>query len=99
MLNTIGKIWKNKIFIIFAILIAITLPTTLYKQSDKDKTIVASSIGIDLKDDEYEVTILAVIPKGGSDVNSNLETFNATSESVSDALDKISFDIGRKYYI
>ena len=95
MLDTIGKIWKNKIFVIFAILIAITLPTTLYKQSDKDKTIVASSIGIDLKDDQYDVTILAVIPKGGSDVSSNLETFNATGESVSDALDKISLDIGR----
>ena len=95
MLNIIRKIWKNKIFVVFAILIAITFPSTLYKQSDKDKTIVASSIGIDLKEDEYEVTILAVIPKGGSDVSSNLETFNATGESVSDALDKISLDIGR----
>lgn len=95
MLNTLQKIWKNKIFVIFAILILITLPSTIYKQSDKDKTIVASSIGIDLKDNNYEVTILAVIPKGGSDISSNLELFSATGSSVSSALDSISLNIGR----
>ncbi|MBQ7351308.1 MAG: hypothetical protein IJW59_00360 [Clostridia bacterium] len=95
MLNIINKIWRNKIFVVFAILIAITLPTTIYRQSDKDKTIVASSIGIEKKDDEYEVTILAVIPKGGSDVSSNLELFSATGPSVAIALDYISLNIGR----
>ena len=96
MLQIIGKIWKNKVFMILMILIIITLPSTIYKQSDKDKTIVTSSIGIDLKEDMYEVTILAVIPKGENDVNANLETFSAEGKSVSDALDQISFDIGRK---
>ena len=96
MLKLIGKIWKNKIFLIFLLLITITLPSTIYKQSDKDRTIVTSSIGIDIKDDKYEVTILAVIPKGENDVNSNLEVFNAEGDTISDALDSISFDIGRK---
>ena len=96
MLNIIGKIYKNKIFLVFAILILVTLPTTLYLQSDKDKTIVTSSIGIDLNNNEYEVTILAVIPKGGNDINSNLETFSSSGKSISEALDKISLDIGRK---
>lgn len=96
MLGIISKIWKNKIFFIFLALIVITLPSTIYKQSDKDKTIVTSSIGIDKKDDEYEVTILAVIPKGANDVNSNLELFSASDDTISSALDKISLDIGRK---
>lgn len=96
MLNLLGKIYKNKIFIVLALLVIITFPSALYMQSDKDKTIVTSAIGIDRKDDEYEITILAVIPKGGNDINSNLELFSASGDSISEALDTISLDIGRK---
>ena len=96
MLEIIGKIWKNKIFVVFAILIVITFPSTLYPQSDQDKTIVTSSIGIDEKDGKYDVTILAVIPKDGGDVSSNLELFNGTGKTISEALDDISLDIGKK---
>lgn len=96
MLNIIGKIFKNKVFMVIAILIIITFPNTLYKQSDKDTTIVATSIGIEKKDDKYSVVILAVIPKGESDVNSNLEIFEAEGDTISSALDSITLDIGRK---
>lgn len=96
MLEIIVKIWKNKIFMVFAILIIITFPSTLYMQSDKDKTIVTSSIGIDQKGDNFEVTILAVIPNDSSDVNSNLELFNAEGRTISQALESISLDIGKK---
>ena len=96
MLNTIGKIWKNKVFMVLAILMLITFPNTLYKQSDKDTTIVATSIGIEKKDDKYSVSILAVIPKGESDVNSNLEIFEGDGNTVAEALDNITLDIGRK---
>jgi len=96
MLNAISKIWKNKIFLVLTLLIVITFPNTLYKQSDKDTTIVATSIGVEMKQDKYNVCILAVIPKGGSDVNSNLEIFDAEGETISEALDNITLDIGRK---
>ena len=96
MLSIFSKIFQNKVFIVLAILIVITFPNTLYKQSDKDTTIVATSIGIDKKDNKYSVSILAVIPKGESDVNSNLEIFEAEGETVSSALDAITLDIGRK---
>lgn len=96
MLDIIGRIWKNKIFVIIALLIIITFPSTLYMQSDKDKTIVTSAIGIDKQDDKYEITILAVIPKGSNDINSNLEIFSAEGESISEALDTISLDLGKK---
>lgn len=96
MLNIIGKVFKNKVFMVIAILILITFPNTLYKQSDKDTTIVATSIGIEKKDEQYSVSILAVIPQGESDVNSNLEIFEADGKTVSEALDNITLDIGRK---
>lgn len=96
MLGLLGKIFKNKAFLIIAILIVITFPNTLYKQSDKDTTIVATSIGVEKKDNQYSVSILAVIPKGESDVNSNLEIFAAEGDTISSALDSISLNIGRK---
>lgn len=96
MLNILGRIWKNKIFVVIAILIIITFPSTLYMQSDKDKTIVTSAIGIDKNEDNYEITILAVIPKGSDDINSNLEIFSSSGQSISEALDTISLDLGKK---
>ena len=96
MLSALAKVWKNKIFAVLILLIIISLPTTIYRQSDKDYTIVASSIGIDKKDNKYDVTILAVIPKGENDINSNLEIFNGQGDSISSALDRITLDIGRK---
>ena len=95
MLSALAKIWRNKIFAVFIILILISSPATLYKQSDKDKTIVATSIGVEVIEDEYQVSILAVIPKGENDINSNLELFDAKGKSISQALDKITLDIGR----
>lgn len=96
MLDILGRIWKNKIFVIIAVLIIVTFPSTLYMQSDKDKTIVTSAIGIDKEDSEYEITILAVIPKGSDDINSNLEIFSSKGKSISEALDTISLDLGKK---
>lgn len=96
MLNLLGRIWKNKVFAVITILILVTFPSTLYMQSDKDKTIVTSAIGIDKEEDKYEVTILAVIPKGSNDINSNLEIFSAQGLSISEALDTISLDLGKK---
>lgn len=96
MLDIISKIWKNKIFVVFVFLILITFPSVFYEQSDKDKTLVTSSIGIDKKGDKLNVSVLAVIPKDGSDVSSNLELFESEGDTISEALDGISLDIGKK---
>lgn len=71
-------------------------PTTLYAQSDKDKTLVVTSIGIDKEEDKYTLTTLAVIPKGSNDVNANLESFSGEGKTVSEALKNISFNTGKK---
>lgn len=96
MFKSIKRLIKNKYFIIFAILIIIMLPSTLYMQSDKDDTIIITTIGIDKEDSGYNITALAVIPKGSNDINSNLEVFNANGDTISQALDTISLDTGKK---
>lgn len=96
MKNIWQKILRNKAFYVFAILIIFMFPATLYAQSDKDKTLVVTSIGVDKKDDKYELTTLAVIPKGSNDVNANLEVFSGEGKTIADALKNISYNSGKK---
>lgn len=96
MKNIIKKLLHNKLFYIFALLIILMFPTTLYAQSDKDKTLVVTSIGIDKEDDKYNLTTLAVIPKGSNDVNANLEAFSGEGKTIAEALKNISFNTGKK---
>lgn len=96
MKKSIKKFIKNKYFFIFAVLILIMLPSTLYMNSDKDDTMIITTIGIDKEDDKYNLTALAVIPKGSEDINSNLEVFQADGDNISEALDEIALDTGKK---
>lgn len=98
MLKAIKLIARNKIFYVFALLIVIMFPSTLYMQSDKDRTLIVTTIGVDKdeKSGEYEVTSLAIIPKGSQDVSANLEVFTSKGATVSEALDNMSLTTGKK---
>lgn len=72
-------------------------PGTLYAQSDKDRTIVVTTIGIDsAENNEFEVSILAVIPKGSNDINANLEVFSAKGKTIAECLNNISANVGKE---
>ena len=96
MKKTIKHFIKNKYFFIFAILILLMLPSTLYMNSDKDDTLIVTTIGIDKSENGYDLTTLAVIPKGSNDINSNLEVFEASGDTISQAFDTISLNTGKK---
>ena len=86
---------RNKYFYIFTALIILMFPSTLYMQSDKDKTIIVTTMGVDYQDDEYELTTLAITPLGGQDTNVNLEIFTATGKTIAEALENISNNTGK----
>lgn len=90
-----SKIMRNPIFYIFLALIILMFPTTLYNESDKDRTLVVTSIGIDKEEDNYKLTLLAVIPKGSEDISANLEIFSAKGETISEALEDASTNTGK----
>jgi len=90
-----SKIMRNPIFYIFLALIVLMFPTTLYNESDKDRTLVVTSIGIDKEEDNYKLTLLAVIPKGSEDISANLEIFSAQGETISEALEDASTNTGK----
>ena len=70
-------------------------PSTLYLQSDKDLTIIITTIGIDKIDDKIKLSALAVVPKGGNDISANLEVFEGEGDNISSALSSISHNTGK----
>ncbi len=96
MLRLFKTVARNKLFYVFALLIILMFPSTIYLQSDKDLTIIITTIGIDKEEDGIKLSALAVIPKGGSDISSNLEVFEGEGQTVSDALTQISNSTGKK---
>lgn len=71
-------------------------PASIYRQSDNNTKLVVTTIGIDKEDDEYIISSLAVIPKTSTDVNANLETFEGTGKTISEALEHISLNTGKQ---
>ncbi|MBE5738878.1 MAG: hypothetical protein E7354_04050 [Clostridiales bacterium] len=96
MLRLFKIVSRNKLFYIFAILILLMFPTTLYLQSDKDQNIIITTLGIDKESDTIRLSALAIIPQSGSDQSSNLETFEGEGETISEALSQISNNTGKK---
>lgn len=96
MLRLFKTISRNKLFYVFALLIVLMFPSTIYLQSDKDLTMIITTIGIDKVADKIKLSALAVIPNGGSDISSNLEVFEGEGETISDAFNQISSSTGKK---
>ena len=72
------------------------LPATIYMPSDKDRTMVITTIGIDRTEDNgYNITTLAIIPKGTEDINANLEIFEGEGKTIAEALDNIAINNGK----
>ena len=95
MLDTIKKMFRNKIFYCFLILIVIMFPQTFYMQSDNNTKLVVTTIGIDKSENGFKLSTLAVIPKVSNDVNANLEVFEGEGKSISEALENISLNTGK----
>lgn len=95
MLRLFKTVSRNKLFYIFAFLIILMFPSTLYLQSSKDQTIIITTIGIDKEDDNIKLSALAVVPKGGNDISANLEVFEGTGDTISSALENIASSTGK----
>ena len=95
MLRLFKVVSRNKLFYIFAFLIILMFPSTLYMQSNKDLTIIITTIGIDKEDDEIKLSALAVVPKGGNDISANLEVFEGSGDTISSALQNIANSTGK----
>ena len=96
MKRALKHLLSNKTFYIFLVLTLFMFPDALFQQGDKARTAIVTTVGIDkVENEEYEVSVLTVIPKGASQLNANLELFSAKGKSIVKALDTIGDSLGK----
>jgi len=95
MAKLIKTLSRNKLFYAFLILILIMFPSTFYMQSDKDNTMIVTTLGIDKKEDKLSISALAVIPNSSQEISAKLEVFEGEGKSIDEALEKISQNTGK----
>ncbi len=96
MINLLKKFSQNKILYIFTLLLLVLTPTVLNFYAEADTLAIATAIGVDMSESQYEVSISMIVPKGSGEVSSNLEMVSAKGTSINDALSLLSFKLGKK---
>ncbi len=87
---------KKGTLIFFLVVLFVFLPTAFNKESQTDVRAIMTAIGIDKSNDEYEVSCLMVIPTTGTDPNSGIQLVSAKGETVSQAVNQLSRDLGKE---
>ena len=87
---------KKGTLIFFLVVLFVFLPTAFNKEAQTDVRAIMTAIGIDKSNDEYEVSCLMVIPTTGTDPNSGIQLVSAKGETVSQAVNQLSRDLGKE---
>lgn len=90
------KLVKNKTWIVFLLLGIIFFPKAFYLEAESDSRAIITAVGIDKKDDEYEVSSLMVVPSNTSDPGSNLYLVSTKGKTVGDAFNQMSYNLGKR---
>lgn len=89
---------KKHIWLLILVLAILLIPQSLNIQSELNMRIVITAMGIDYVDDQYEVTAQVIMPTSSSEGgggSASLDFISAKGQSVSDAVNKVSFQIGK----
>ncbi len=87
-------LWKNKLLIILLLLIFTLCPTTISLPEQSRTESIITAVGVDKKDDEYEVTIQYIVPQssGGQE---NLKISSAKGKSVGEVFEGLNLELGK----
>ena len=97
---------ENKILIIILLIIAIGLPSAIFKKAQGEATTIVVAVGIDKENDEYKVSIQSAnslikenkttrVNAQGSGDSPKLEVVDASGKTVADAINKLEIKTGR----
>lgn len=95
MLQTFKKLFNNKTYVIVILLILCLLPISIPKNAQSDTKAIVVAVGIDLKDETYEVSAQVVIPTQGESFIEKLKVVAVESETVAGAIDKLAIVLGK----
>lgn len=92
----IKRLMKNKIYFIFMICVLFLFPTAISLPSIANTSLVVVALGIDKIEDEYETSIMMLVPKQSGAFNQSLEVISAKGETVRQAMNQLSIHTGKK---
>lgn len=95
MKHFLRKLAKNKTWIVFLLLALVFFPKAFYREAESDTRAIITAVGIDKKDDEYEISGLMVVPSNTSDPSSNLYLVSTKGKTVGEAFNQMSHNIGK----
>lgn len=87
-------LWKNKFLILILILIVTMCPITISLPEQSRTESIVTGVGVDKKEDEYEVSIQYVVPQssGGQE---NLKVSKQKGKSVGEVFEKLNLELGK----
>lgn len=90
------KLSKSKTWVVFLLLTILFFPKAFYLEAESDTRAIVTAVGIDKKDDEYEVSSLMVVPSNSSDPGSNLYLVSTKGKTVGEAFNQLAYNIGKR---
>lgn len=88
------KLVNNPVFYIFLAFTLIFLPSTAYLQPESDRRAVVVAVGLDKKEQDLEISLLIISPKGTSSQSSR-KVVSGSGKNVTLALDELGLNLGR----
>ena len=90
------KIVSSFAFYLFVAFMLLNLPQAIYGSAEFERRAIFSSLGIDKINDEYEVSGLMLIQSTPDSISSNTQLVSAVGRDFSEALYKLSVDLGKE---
>lgn len=92
------KFLRKYIWLFLIISLIILFPQSLSNQAELNMRMIITGIGIDYKDDKYTLTSQIVLPSSKnetSSINAHLSQVETTGETISAAIQDLSFKLGK----
>ena len=87
-------LWRNKLLILLLLLVVTMCPTTISLPEQSRTESIITAVGVDKKEDEYEITIQYVVPQssGGQE---NLKVTSGKGKSVGEVFESLNLELGK----
>lgn len=89
------KFFQNKFLYLGIALMLMLYPSVSDRPAESELKTVVTAVGLDLVEEGLEITLNIVVPKTATDVNANIIAVSEKGETVDEAMNKISYALGR----
>jgi len=96
MKKRIKNAFKNPMLIVLALIIIIFTPQAIYSPGQNRDVGVVVGIGVDKKDDEFEISLLTFIPTAQQSFEQMNSVISGKGETIAKALYNAQIAMGRK---